>query len=142
MGTEQSTNFRYFHIVATTRIRKNRIVCLKRNDGSFVHDPGEIERTFLEHFRVLFQCGDSNLDGGANGCDQGGAEPTLGCFKPLSVLGVRLTADQVCELDAPFRVQEVKEAVFQMGAMKAPSPDGYIAGFYQKSWEHIGDEVR
>ena len=35
-------------------------------------------------------------------------------------------------LTAPFTEQEVQEAIFDMEHNKAPSPDGFLAEFYQK----------
>ncbi|KAF7134648.1 hypothetical protein RHSIM_Rhsim08G0108800 [Rhododendron simsii] len=68
-------------------------------------------------------------------------ETTPACFQPLSALGVHLSSDQVQALEAPFVEAEVYEAVFQMGSMKAPGPDGFVAGFYQKNWDCVGDDV-
>ena len=42
---------------------------------------------------------------------------------------------------APFRKEEIEDAVFQMGPHKAPRPDGYEACFYHKYWSVIGEEV-
>lgn len=33
-------------------------------------------------------------------------------------------------LDRPFIEHALQEAVFSMGSLKAPSPDGYSTGFY------------
>ena len=37
--------------------------------------------------------------------------------------------------------KEIKVAVFQLGTDKAPSPDDFNAGFYQKKWSLVGKEV-
>ncbi|VVA37537.1 PREDICTED: reverse mRNAase, partial [Prunus dulcis] len=37
---------------------------------------------------------------------------------------------------------EVKEAVFQMGGMKAPGPNGFQGMFYQTYWDTILAEVQ
>lgn len=45
------------------------------------------------------------------------------------------------EMNEPFTMEEVKNAVFGMNAFKAPGPDGFHAGFFQKQWHNIGDSV-
>ncbi|GAU31911.1 hypothetical protein TSUD_270960 [Trifolium subterraneum] len=42
---------------------------------------------------------------------------------------------------APISKEEVKRALFNMHPWKAPGPDGFPAGFYQKSWEVVGETV-
>ncbi|MCI35806.1 retrovirus-related Pol polyprotein from transposon TNT 1-94, partial [Trifolium medium] len=37
--------------------------------------------------------------------------------------------------------EKVKKAVFKMHLWKAPGPDGFPAGFYQKSWDIVGSNV-
>lgn len=43
------------------------------------------------------------------------------------------------EVNAPFRPEEIKQALFDMAPCKAPGPDGYTASFYQKTWSITGD---
>jgi hypothetical protein len=44
-------------------------------------------------------------------------------------------------LIAPFTVEDVKKAVFQIGDLKAPGPDGLHAIFYKKFWNLVGDDI-
>lgn len=39
---------------------------------------------------------------------------------------------------APLSIDEVKAAVFQLGAIKSPSPDDYSSLFYQQNWDMAG----
>lgn len=41
----------------------------------------------------------------------------------------------------PVEDGEIKEAVFEMGALKAPGPDGFNGLFYQKNWETVKKEI-
>lgn len=38
-------------------------------------------------------------------------------------------------------LEEIHGAVFQLGAFKAPGPDGFNGSFYQQSWESIKDDL-
>ena len=44
-------------------------------------------------------------------------------------------------MNEPFRASEVRKAVFQLGAFKAPSPNGFLAIFYQRYWDIVGPLV-
>jgi len=46
------------------------------------------------------------------------------------------------QIEAPFTATEVKTATFEMGALKAPGPDGFQALFYQKFWDLTGSSLR
>lgn len=40
---------------------------------------------------------------------------------------------------APMTINEVEKAIFSLGALKAPGPDGFDGLFYQKNWFIIKD---
>ncbi|XP_062013825.1 uncharacterized protein LOC133730210 [Rosa rugosa] len=44
-------------------------------------------------------------------------------------------------LAMPISLEEVKAAVFDLGALKAPSPDGFSGTFYQSHWETVQSVV-
>lgn len=62
-------------------------------------------------------------------------------LKVLDVLGIKLSSSQIRDLERPFSEVEVREAIFQMKGSKAPGPDGFVAGFYQRNWDWVGKEV-
>jgi len=41
----------------------------------------------------------------------------------------------------PFMDEEISIALFQIGPLKAPGPDGFAARFFQRNWEVLRDEV-
>lgn len=49
--------------------------------------------------------------------------------------------DMNLNLLAPFALEEVKAATFQMGALKSPGLDGFSGLFYHKYWEIVRNLV-
>ena len=59
---------------------------------------------------------------------------------------INLTPDQITEemnteLCKEFSKEEISDALFQIGPIKAPGPDGFPARFYQRNWELMRDDV-
>lgn len=123
-------NTSYFHKVASVCARRNRIVCLKNDAGELVMGHEETHQLILDHFLNLFQ-GTFCRDETASLLEPCSiiSEGTVGA-QLLSNLGVRLSDSQIRELEAPFSEAEIRDAIFQMKGMKAPGPDGFVAGFY------------
>jgi len=44
-------------------------------------------------------------------------------------------------LTTDFSTEEIKKAVFMMHPNKSPGPDGFTAGFYQRHWDLIGNDI-
>ena len=57
-----------------------------------------------------------------------------GLFLPLSNL-------QMEEVQKPFTMEEVKTSLFAMKPWKAPGVDGIQAGFYQKHWDVLDQNI-
>jgi hypothetical protein len=45
------------------------------------------------------------------------------------------------ELLKEYTDQEIGDALFQIGPLKAPGPDGFPARFFQRNWGIIKEEV-
>ena len=52
-----------------------------------------------------------------------------------------LTESQKADLNKPFLRAEIEQAIFQIGALKAPGPDGIPASFYQQYWSIVQNDV-
>ena len=59
----------------------------------------------------------------------------------IESIEARVANDMQYFLSCPFIALEVKEAIFQMGALKSPSPDGFQALFFQKYWDVVDLDV-
>ena len=65
-------------------------------------------------------------------------EPDLGVLLDVQR---NVTPDMNAGLMAQFSYEEVKKALFQIGDLKAPGPDGMHAVFYKRFWELLGDDM-
>lgn len=116
---------RFFHITATQRRQRNLILRLKNEREEWVTSPRGISDIISQHFHSIFTdvhpytCSDSALSGVSN----------------------KISADSNANLCKAVSDLEITSAVFQMGALKAPGPDGFPGLFYQKYWELVKEEV-
>jgi len=97
---------------------------LKTDEENWIRDPTAIKQHVTAYFRALYQsAGPRNL------------QPILNhCPKVVTEEINQILMDDITE-------EEVKEAVFQLGSLKAPGPDGLSGQFYQNFWEEIKSDV-
>ena len=108
-------NTAHFQAQAKQRKRMNRIVGLKRLDGSVCVDSEEDKVEVQEFYQQLYTSqGFQNMDG------------------LLQFVPERVTPIMNDDLQRPFEAAEVRTALFQMAPSKAPGVDGFTAGFFQR----------
>jgi hypothetical protein len=117
-------NTRFFHRKASGRRKRNRIVKLRRNDGSFATDEEEIKRRTQLFFESLYR-EDPEID----------PSPLLESVEPA-------VTDLInSQLVAEFTEEEIGDALFQIGPHKAPGLDGLPARFFQRNWALLRAEI-
>jgi hypothetical protein len=121
---EGDRNTKYFHSVASERRRVNKIKKLRREDGSVVEEEGAKKEVVTNYFINLFS---SNV---------GTRMDEL-----LSQIDSRVTPEMNELLCKEFSAAEVKEALDNIGDLKAPGMDGMPSIFYKQSWELVGEKV-
>jgi hypothetical protein len=114
----------FFHAKARQRMRTNKITALKHHDGTVCTNQCELESLAAEFYHHLFSAQDQS--------------------RPEEV--VNFVPRKVTEfhnefLSSPFTESEIKTALFMMKPNKAPGPDGFTAGFYQKHWSLVGNDI-
>jgi hypothetical protein len=118
---DQNTSF--FHSKARERAQVNRISALRKEDATIVTSQEGMETEAMEFYSRLFT-----------------RQELLYPRPILSCVPEKVTPLMNESLVKPF-TEEVRTALFMMGASKALGPDGLSAGFYQYHWELLGADV-
>ena len=117
-------NTAYYHALAAQRKRVNRIAHLQRSDGSTCAIEDEDKAKVQSFYHDLYS------SQGYNDMNE-----------LLQFVLARVTEDMNTSLDKPFEPDEVRVALFQMSPSKAPGVDGFTAGFFQRHWDLIKDDL-
>jgi len=112
----------FFHQYASAQRRRNLVKALVDDQGLRHEDIGEMNVMVRDYFANLFTSKVQEVDHGV-----------------LEDVNRRVTSDMNQILLAPFLREEVKKALFSIGDLKAPGPDGLHAIFFKQFWNMLGD---
>ena len=118
---DRNTNF--FHHFATTRKKRNLIKMLLDDNVNIV-EGDSLAILINDFFSGLF----TSKVNAAN-------EEVLDKVKP------RVMPAMNDHLLAPFTSEEVRKALFDIGDLKAPGPDGLHAAFYKRFWVMLEEDL-
>ena len=93
-------------------------------DVSWCNSPSEMERMAASYFKEVYT-----------------KDPTVTPDVVLDVLVPRVTNEMNDRLLVPFYDDEISDALFQIGPLKAPGPDGFPSRFYQRNWGCLKEEI-
>ncbi|XP_058751892.1 uncharacterized protein LOC131624996 [Vicia villosa] len=113
-------NTRYYHMKAINHRKRNRILMLKDDNDSWIEDSSQLQQHATNFYMNLF----SSPNRWSNWMQTDISFPKLEHFE-LKLLNV------------PICAEEVYKALFSMKPWKAPGPDGFPAGFYQKAYDEL-----
>jgi hypothetical protein len=106
---EGDRNTRFFHQKAVWRARRNKIKKLKDLDGAWKDSPSDMERMANSYFQELFT-----------------RDPTLQPDALLNLTHEKVTPDMNIDLCKDFSDEEIGDALFQIGPLKAPGVDALV----------------
>lgn len=121
--TDGDRNTIYDHIKAVQRGRRKRVSMIKNENGKCIEDTNLIKNMFTKFYQNLFTINIEVSDWIQTQFNY----PIIDNYKLV--------------LDSDICDEEIKEALFDMSPWKAPGPDGYPAGFYQRTWNTIGSSM-
>ena len=113
----------FFHSSTVQQHQVNRISSLKSKDG-WITNKDQIKSHITNYFSSLF------FNSGPRDFN-----------KILEAVNPCVSAEMNASLDKPWLDEEIREAAFQLGELKAPGSDGFPKTFYFKNWSLIGDSV-
>jgi hypothetical protein len=121
---EGDRNTKYFHRKATWRQSKNNIKRIRGLNGNWTYDPEEINELANNFFRELY------------------TKDSAVCPDDLlSLIHEPITENINSSLCREFTDDEIGDALFQIGPLKAPGPDGMPGRFFQQNWAVMKDDV-
>jgi hypothetical protein len=117
-------NTSFFHNFATARKKRNMIRKLQDVTGNWIEDEQNLANHIKGYFSTLFS-----------------REVTDPDMEVINKVQPCVTEEMNSRLRAPYTREEVKKALFNIGDLKAPGPDGLHAIFYKRYWSLIGEEL-
>lgn len=122
--TEGDLNTKFFHQSAKNRRNRNTIKGLFNDIGDWCTSDEDLEKAILEYYGRLFSSSmPSNIP------------------EAVNLLPKIVTNEMNAALTKQFTKDEIYVALKQMHPSKAPGPDGFSPGFYQKFWPLVGNDV-
>jgi hypothetical protein len=117
-------NTRFFHCQATCRQRRNLIQGINDEFGVWQESEEKVASTIVSYYQDLFT-----------------SSHPVALEEVLDGVTRVVNTEMNDQLLQEFTAGEVEQALFQMGPLKAPGPDGMSPIFYQKYWHIVGPDV-
>ncbi|XP_021737345.1 uncharacterized protein LOC110703874 [Chenopodium quinoa] len=118
-------NTTLFQLSTIARRWRNKILAIKEEpDGQWLTDKAEVQNNIVNYFTTLFESEDE--------------QPHEDL--PRDIFPEFTTRDRN-NLTRPFLQCEIDRVMKEMGALKAPVPDGFQVLFYQKNWDLVSQNV-
>jgi hypothetical protein len=121
---EGDRNTKFFHSKAVWRAKKNKISKLRDSEGTVHSSTNVLEQMSTDYFKEIFS-----------------ADPSLDHSKVTRLIQSKVTPEMNENLCREFTDEEIANAIFQIGPLKAPGPDGFPARFYQRNWGILKEDV-
>nr|KAJ0203968.1 hypothetical protein LSAT_V11C500292530 [Lactuca sativa] len=115
-------NSAFFHGLVNNKKRKNKIAGLLI-DNNWIIEPEPIKEEIFNFYRQKFQ-------------EKWPSRPKFSStqFSPLDI-------ETSASLEAPFTLEEVKNAIWSCGNEKSPGPNGFSFKFIKRYWDTLKNDI-
>lgn len=117
-------NTKFYHVAATVCKAKMRIRGLKDSNERLVEDMEATKGMVFNFYSMLFT--DDNV---------------VSAHRLPRNKSPKISRTEWDKINAPFKGEEIKRALFEISPYKAPRPDRFHAGFYKKASAKVGSNV-
>ena len=114
----------FFQSKYVWRARKNRIKQLHDADVNVYTDTDTMSNMATSYFKDIFT-----------------AAPSPDASGVVDLVNTVIADNDNDKLCAEFTDHEISDALFQIGPLKAPGPDGFPARFFQRNWEVLKENI-
>ncbi|CAL1376110.1 unnamed protein product [Linum trigynum] len=121
-GGDKNSNF--FHTSTILRSHRNKVLKLLDDMNIWMTHHDDLQNHCVSFYRNLFQKRDMVVD------------PDL--FRSIPCVVSDEMNQALCQ---PIEVEDIRKAVFELGAGKSPGPDGFPGLFYRNYWGTIGAQL-
>jgi hypothetical protein len=121
---EGDRNTKFFHRKAAGRVKKNKITRLQTDDGRITKNKKEMGNMARDFFQKLYT-----------------RDPMVCPHDLLQLVEPQIPDEMNERLCKDFSGEEILDALFQIGPLKAPSPDGLPARSFQRHWEVMKQDI-
>jgi hypothetical protein len=104
--------------------KKNRIRKLRKENGHWEDNENTMQRMAIEYFKELYT-----------------KDPNLIPNQVLQLVNTCVTEEINEGLCKPFSNDEISDALFQIGPLKAPGMDRFPSRFFQRNWDVLKRDV-
>lgn len=117
-------NTSFYHTATNAKKTKRKIGQLQNNQGTWCNEENDIKHIIRDYFVDIF----------TKDQDEIVLHENLISFPMLNNI-------EWDEVNKDFMPEDIKEALFDMAPLKAPGPDRFHAGFYQRVWGTVGETI-
>lgn len=117
-------NSKFFQNYVKYKRRRNIMTAIKNEDENWIMDKEHIAVLFLTHFKAIFQVTTHSIP-----------------EERIDIPSNLPSAPQFSHLIEIPTQQEIKAALFDMGPLKSPGPDGFHPIFFQRSWDILASAI-